>query len=772
MKHKLEQYEGHFFYKDKKLIVDLITSSHFYYEVLDNKVEGKLRMGSKEISIGQCEAIFPGWFLYGNVLRSLPEEVDYKWIERVYPAPKEGEDHHFFKTLQKELKGQPEVIWKKAPEIPLIEALPFLMLTDRSGAFADLWMDYGQGHKVAMHDMKSFAWRTPQVEKAWERDLLETGFIRKQVDHSHYYCSLDQVTKSLTFLLELGWKIFDYQKREVYRQGSKQLHLEMPNDHISLKGTIRYDSHEANIEQVLGAFTRREHFVTLSEAAVGLIDPSPHWAELPLEGGEVIIKKSHLGLLSSCFADEEIIKTPPVQELIHRIGRSSEVKAIEPSLSFQGVLYPYQQEGVNWLYFLYESGFNGLLADEMGLGKTVQVLALLSLLPKGAPLLIIAPTSLLFNWKLEFEKFLPSFSLYLHTGADRIQDKESLQKKEVIITSYPLLRLDATLLHSIHYSSIILDEAQVIKNKEAQVAKAAYQLQAPFRLAITGTPIENRWEDLTSLFTFLMPELICAKPLMKKKIQPFLMRRKKDEVALDLPEKCEQTLFVEMTEAQQVIYDQMVVSSKKGLLKKIEEEGVAPHRMAIFEAILRLRQICCDPRLIHEEAESGKYLQLFEDLEEVIANGRKVLIYSQFTTMLRLIEKGILAKNWSYLYLDGSTKNREEVVCQFQEGSASIFLISLKAGGVGLNLTAADYVFLYDPWWNEAVESQAIDRVHRHGRKSIVIAKRYITRSSIEEKMMQLKSYKASLARDLFDREESNFSLQDLYELLSSSSIS
>lgn len=769
----LEKKEGQFFYQGKKLIVDSFTLSEFHYEVFENKVEGKLRMGSKEISLGQCEAIFPGWFLYGGVLRSLPPDVDYHWIERVYPLPEEVSDRQFFNALEKELRGMPSVVWKKRPEKPALEAFPYLVLRCATGAFADLWMDYGENQHVAVHEERGAAWRFPEWEKNWERDLLETGFIKKEVGKSHYYCPLDQVSKTLSFLLELGWKIFDHEQRRVYRQGTKELFLEKEQEQLSLKGKIRYEGYEADIKQVFGAFNRKQRFVMLNEQAVGLIDPVSYWEELPLKEEKMGVHQREVGVLSSLYRDSEIqIREPDLQTLIDRIKKSPGIEPMLPSALFQGKLHAYQQEGLNWLYFLYQSGFGGLLADEMGLGKTVQLLALFSLISLDKPILIVVPTSLVFNWRAEFKKFLPSFSIYEHQGQERLKEREELQKQKIILTSYALLRFDRPLLSSLSYSALILDEAQWIKNRDSQVAKAACQLEACFRIAITGTPIENRWEDLESLFTFLMPELVCAKPLMKKKIEPFILRRTKEEVAIDLPEKIEQTLFVEMTEGQQAIYEEMLVKTKKGLLKKIEEEGAASHRMEILEAILRLRQICCHPQLIQAEGDSGKYQQLFDDLEEVVASGRKVLVYSQFTTMLRLIEKGVKERNWDSLYLDGSTKNREEVVHQFQTSAIPIFLISLKAGGVGLNLTAADYVFIYDPWWNEAVEAQAIDRAHRQGRKSPVVARRYITRSTIEEKIRELKSYKSSLVRDLFNFEEKSLSMEDLYALLSSSMIS
>lgn len=429
----------------------------------------------------------------------------------------------------------------------------------------------------------------------------------------------------------------------------------------------------------------------------------------------------------------------------------------------------------------------------MGLGKTVQVLAFLSRIELKSPILIVMPTSLIFNWKKEIERFLPGFPFVIHHGLDRLKSIEILDKPQLILTTYTTARLDFSLLSQLSYECIILDEAQAIKNAHTQTSETVKKLNSSFRLSITGTPIENNLQELWSHFHFLIPDLFGTEDSfkaeilagssdsrffkrIKKKIRPFLLRRRKEDVAKDLPEKIEQTVWVEMSEGQRAIYDEFLSGVRRNLIKKVDLDGVSKHRMEILEAIMRLRQICCHPLLVgsennHSPLESAKLDILIADLETAISEGRKILIYSQFTSMLALIGKRLKENNWNYAYLDGGTQNREKVVNEFQENPAiPLFLISLKAGGIGLNLTAADYVFLYDPWWNNAIENQAIDRAHRIGRKETVIAKRYIMLESIEEKMMKLKVAKSSMAADLLDDENGgagSFNADDLLYLLS-----
>jgi SNF2 family DNA or RNA helicase len=683
--------------------------------------------------------------------------------------------------VMQHLSPSPPVIIEEEKVEEEVEPLPFLKLQDRNGAFADLWFDYGSKGKVAADDPRKTSWRQPAAEKAWEKDLLETDFISKIVGETHYYCPLDKVAKSLTFLLEVGWHIEDFQGRRVVQQGKQELSLQMRGETILITGKNNYEEHQVDISKLVGAFNRRERFIDLSANTVGLIDPErmeKEWGELAdeeKEMGGIRVKKNNFGLLDPFFADQTIQRDAFVEKLKQRRA----VKEALPSSAFQGKLHPYQQEGVNWLDFLYESGFHGVLADEMGLGKTVQVLAFLSRLETSLPILIVMPTSLLFNWRREFEKFLPDISILVHSGQEREKSREALGQHRVIFTSYALLRQDRELFKEMTFSCVILDEAQTIKNPDSLIAKCTKELQSQFRLAITGTPVENRSDDLWSLFSFLMPELLGSRQdfiaqlqlgqsdgrytrRVQKKITPFILRRRKSEVAQDLPPKIEQVIWVEMDSVQRGFYEEWMAKNRK----KLKAEGGFT-KMEVFEAILRLRQICCAPQLIDPSLDipSAKQERLISDLEEVVAFGGKVLVYSQFTQMLQLLQKEIVQRGWKSVYLDGSTQDREEAVRQFQEDpEVSIFLVSLKAGGVGLNLTAADYVFLYDPWWNTAVENQAIDRAHRFGRKWSVIARRYVAALSIEEKIMRLKEHKLALAQGLLDFEA--FSLDDLCSLL------
>jgi SNF2 family DNA or RNA helicase len=360
------------------------------------------------------------------------------------------------------------------------------------------------------------------------------------------------------------------------------------------------------------------------------------------------------------------------------------------------------------------------------------------------------------------------------------------------LTSYATLRIDFELFESHTYQCIILDEAQTIKNPNTKTAKAIYKLKGGFRLSLTGTPIENHIIEIWAHFHFLIPDLFGLEKKftaeieagsadfrymqrIRKKMRPFVLRRKKEEVAKDLPERIEQVVWIEMPAEQRKVYENFLAGFRSNLLKKVELDGLGKHRIEVLEAILRLRQICCHPLLALGQSEdmqsipSAKLEALMQDIETAVEEGRKVLVYSQFTTMLQLILNEVNQRKWSFVYLDGQTKDREKVVTQFQEDpSTFIFLISLKAGGIGLNLTAADYVFLYDPWWNEAVENQAIDRAHRIGRKETVIAKRYVMVETIEEKMMTLKASKRALLTDLMSDSlgEAKLSVDDLRYLL------
>lgn len=799
---RLKEVGDHLYFNGKHLVCDFFGKVEFYYrvEVLEGskiKVSGRLKWREYDIDIRDCDWIGAGkphWFIKGISLKLIATHVSWKRLKQVYQTENlilSGEEKtDFLEELDPDDPDCPQVVMLGGSLEQVNEPLPVLVLKDRLGAFADLWMDYG-GQRVAFHDHMTKMKRNQNSEKNWEKDLLETAFIKKEMATSHYYCPIDKIAKSLSFLLEIGWHINDWKGNRILKQGKMDLDLQQQTNQIlSVRGQVHYDQYQADISEMVGAFNRRDRFIQLGEGFSGLIEDQADWQELAEEGevvgNEIRVKRSHLGVFES-------LPIPALANLKDRLQNFTHIEEALPSESFKGQLRPYQQQGVNWLNFLIEYGFHGILADDMGLGKTVQVLAWLSRISINQPHLIVVPTSLLFNWKNEFEKFLPTFTLYTHHGSQRAKNSVELSKHRFILTSYATLRYDLPLLQQLTYGCLILDEAQMIKNAHAQTSQAVCTLQAQVRLSITGTPLENHLGEIWSHFRFLIPDLFGDEESffadlqaaesdsrylkrMQKKIAPFILRRKKEEVAKDLPERIDQVVWVEMNEEQRRFYDRFLASVKGNLIKKVQADGVGKHRMEIFESILRLRQICCHPMLLSslydaEEAipSSAKFDFVMDDLETLLEENRKVLVYSQFTSMLQLMVKEANKRGWAHAYLDGSSVNREKIVASFQDDPAiRLFFISLKAGGVGLNLTKADYVFLYDPWWNNAVEEQAINRAHRIGRKDTVVAKRFVTVESIEERMMKLKAAKQSLVGELFDEEAilSHLTAEDLFALI------
>ncbi|MDB6121338.1 MAG: hypothetical protein JWQ71_331 [Pedosphaera sp.] len=465
-----------------------------------------------------------------------------------------------------------------------------------------------------------------------------------------------------------------------------------------------------------------------------------------------------------------------------------EVKLVPPPLGeLESVLRPYQKDGVAWLHFLRTNGFGGILADEMGLGKTLQVLALLNALcverKSEFPVLVVCPTSLVFNWAAEAAKFTPQLRVLALQGAQRHEKFAEISKHDLIVTSYALLRRDAEQYRGLEFDTVVLDEAQHIKNRQTQNAQAVKSIRARHRLVLTGTPLENSVLDLWSIFDFLMPgylgtaqdfreryELaivrdknVEAQGRLARRLRPFMLRRLKRDVAADLPEKIEQVSYCELTQDQRALYQQVLDASRREIVNAVDANGLAKSRMVILTALLRLRQICCDVRLLEaklgeksgDKEMSGKVEMFGELLEEVLDGGHRVLVFSQFTTMLGLLKEELSAQNIAFCYLDGSTKDRAQVVDKFQrDASIPVFLISLKAGGVGLNLTGADTVIHFDPWWNPAVEAQATDRAHRIGQKKVVTSYKLITRGTVEEKILNLQTRKRALIEGMLGGEE------------------
>ena len=431
--------------------------------------------------------------------------------------------------------------------------------------------------------------------------------------------------------------------------------------------------------------------------------------------------------------------------------------------------------------FLEGLGLGGCLADDMGLGKTIQVLALFvrrkaALAASGIPArpsLVVVPKSLVFNWMDEARKFAPMLRVANHTGNTRAENSADLADYDIVITTYGTLRRDIINHREREFDYVVLDEAQSIKNAASQAAKACRLLKARHRLALTGTPVENHIGELWSLFEFLNPGQLGSATRLRRfladgrgsadvvarAVRPYLLRRTKSEVLSDLPEKTEQTLFVELGETQRKVYDELRHHFRAELSGRIGRLGIGRSRIAVLEALLRLRQTACHPGLVDParlDDPSAKLDTLLEQLDEVIDEGHKVLVFSQFTSFLAILRRRLDAKSVSYEYLDGRTTDRQARVARFQEDTeCRLFLVSLKAGGQGLNLTAADYIYILDPWWNPAVEAQAVDRAHRIGQTRRVFAYRLIARDTVEEKILALQAKKRELAESIVRADES-----------------
>ena len=588
----------------------------------------------------------------------------------------------------------------------------------------------------------------------------------------------------------------------------------------------------ADIQQLLrggGRKLRNGKFALIDSGAVEelqevLLDCAPQQRAGTADPGVTRYRMGteQAGFLDATLQEQGFTVGAPPQWREQVRQQTGEAKLVCPPLgSLDAVLRPYQKHGVAWLRFLRDNRFGGVLADEMGLGKTLQVLTHFKSVTGSAttapahknpspvtrhssPFLVICPTSLVFNWAAEAAKFTPELRVLTLNGPDRHADFARIPQSDLVITSYALIRRDAERYRGLEFDTVVLDEAQHIKNRQTQNAVAVKSIRSAHRLVLTGTPLENSVLDLWSLYDFLMPGYLGTAqdfreryelPITKekdaasiarlaKRVKPFLLRRLKRDVAKDLPAKLEQVAWCDLTQEQAAVYQQLLSHTRKEVLAAVGEQGLAKSRMLVLTALLRLRQVCCDLRLLKPADErgageadtpaadtSGK-LQLFgELLDEIVDGGHRVLVFSQFTSMLALLREELAARELDHCYLDGSTKDRGAVVERFQgDETVPVFLISLKAGGVGLNLTGADTVIHFDPWWNPAVEDQATDRAHRIGQTRVVTNYKLITRGTVEEKILNLQRKKREIIAATLTGEEAfteSLSWDEIQELLS-----
>lgn len=550
---------------------------------------------------------------------------------------------------------------------------------------------------------------------------------------------------------------------------------------------ISFGDQKVTIVDVKKALAQKQNFVRLGDGTLGLLPEEwlKKYALLVKMGesknGRLRLKRFHFGVIDELLAevDEEDVQRELEEKKERLTGIiESDFSTIPTPAELKATLRPYQQSGFQWLVFLREAGWGGILADDMGLGKTVQTLAFFQHLKNNDPearFLVVCPTTLMYNWEKEIQKFTPGLRHYIHHGPRRTAHSTPFGVHDIIITTYGTMRSDIKLLREFRFEYVALDESQAIKNPQSQVAKAALLLNSGNRIALSGTPVQNNTFDLYAQMNFLNPGMLGSreffmnefatpidkfqedevKQQLRKLIYPFLLRRTKEQVAKDLPEKTETILYCEMGHDQRRIYDAYRNSYKDQILGLIDEKGIERSQMHILQGLTKLRQICDSPAILNEAEKFGNHSIKLEELTREITENvghHKALVFSQFLGMLALIRHSLEKAGIPYVYFDGSTSStdREKAIEEFQSNDeCRVFLISLKAGGIGLNLTAADYVYIVDPWWNPAVEQQAIDRTHRIGQTKNIFAYRLICKDSIEEKMLQLQERKRSLAQDL-----------------------
>ena len=666
-----------------------------------------------------------------------------------------------------------------------------------------IWFDYG-GMQIAADDPAGGAADTARRifvrrDRAAEREAL--GMLPRygavapkrsdddEIITHHVEIPRARLDASVPALAAAGWAV-EVAGRRYRPAGSVAWNVTSGIDWFELSGTIDFGGVTAEMPALLEALARGERSVELSDGSVGILPEGfaeqfePMAALATKHDGRLRYGRIQVALLDALLAGQPRSQVDEAFEKIREeLARGERPEAEDEPEGFHGTLRHYQREGLGWLSFLERMGLGGCLADDMGLGKTIQVLGMLvrrqaTIREQGMshrPTLVIVPKSLVFNWIEEARKFAPGLRVLNHTGNTRLDESGALADWDLILTTYGTLRRDIVRHRETEFDYVVLDEAQSIKNAGSQAAKACRLLKARHRLALTGTPVENHIGELWSIFEFLNPGQLGsasrlrqflagghgrgAAEVVARAVRPFLLRRTKTQVLSDLPEKTEQTIFCELGEAQRKAYDDLREHYRLELSGRIGRMGMGKSRIAVLEALLRLRQTACHPGLVDPtliDDPGAKLETLLEQLDEVLAEGHKVLVFSQFTSFLAILRRQLDARSIPYEYLDGKTTDRQARVAHFQEDpECRLFLVSLKAGGQGLNLTAADYIYILDPWWNPAVEAQAVDRAHRIGQTRRVFAYRLIARDTVEEKILALQDRKRELAESIVRADES-----------------
>jgi hypothetical protein len=772
----------------------------------------RVKVGSMEYDLGENESPGPLFFLYNHQLHLwknnevihlvekfletgkmtvAPEDWSKTLNEFILPLTKEHKVD-FDKSLVQEVKsGEPEVklfLLEKGDYLVFQPSFSYKGFETRTRDRDEIVVP--QGDKVMV------VHRNREAEKAFVDKLqgLHSNFIINEETGSLALKGTDVLKNNWFFLFvdamkEIKTPVFGFEALKNFRfntaKPQTKIFISSNTDWFDAKVDIWFGEQKVTVADVKRALANKQQFVPLHDGTLGIL-PEEWLKKYSLlfrvgEGSNNNLKLSryHLSVVDELYEnrDEEELVVQ-LEAKYKNLREFNTIKEIEPPNNLKTILRPYQVAGYQWLNYLTDIKWGGILADDMGLGKTVQALSFLEHYRTEhgqLKALVVCPTTLIYNWENEIKKFTPKLTYRIHHGAARTRTKEEITDHDITITTYGTLRSDIKLLMSVEFDYVLLDESQAIKNPASKVTKAACLLNAKHRLCMSGTPLQNNTFDIFAQMNFLNPGMLGTmeffrqefaipidkfgepdrKDHLRKILYPFILRRTKEQVAKDLPEKQEMILWCEMEDEQRKIYDAYRNDFRDKILGTIQEQGIQRSQLTILQGLMKLRQICDSPAILNEEEKFENHsIKLDELAREIVENigNHKALVFSQFLGMLALIRAKLEELGIKYEYFDGSTSapDRQIAIESFQNNEeVRVFLISLKAGGVGLNLTAADYVYIVDPWWNPAVEQQAIDRTHRIGQTKNIFAYRMICKDTIEDKIMQLQEKKRILAKEL-----------------------
>lgn len=772
------------------------------------------------------------WLLLDNVLYHFDEPLEGKkltpFLNKRYIAVSRATEKKYFETFVSSLIEKHSV-YAEGFDIKTIkeDASPVLTLyySEEATSYLQLSFNYGShnfaqqaDHKISVnleYDEEKDWYTFSRIKRSlsWEEKqskFLESLNLKKDdALFGTYVPNKDTVSNVFEWLSNYqdelknaGFQIKQETGSKHFFIGKTTLDIEVveDNDWFDVRAFANFGPYKIPFIELRDHILNRIQEFKLPNGEIAIIPEEwfaqyEHLFQFAIKKDTLHLNKAHIGLLHEISEHTALTMSRKLQNL----SNFEEIADVESPKNFKGNLRPYQQAGYNWFHFLQEFKFGGVLADDMGLGKTVQTLALLQRQKEllvntehAKTSLLVLPTSLVYNWQKEAEKFAPELRILLHTGSYRSKDAYAFTHFDVVITTYGIIRSDEEMFGKFFFNYIILDESQNIKNPTSKSFKAIKTLKSKHKLALSGTPIENSVSDIWSQMHFSNPGLLGSysffqkefvTPIEKKKdeetakrlqalIKPFILRRTKDQVATELPPKTEQIIYCDMSEAQSEIYESTKSEYRNALLDNLVVQSTKGNQIALLQGLTKLRQLANHPLMVNQDyaSTSGKFQAVLEMLKTISKEGNKVLIFSQFVKHLDLFRDHFNKKNIPFAYLDGATKDRASAVQEFKNNDdIKIFLISIKAGGVGLNLTEADYVFILDPWWNPAVEQQAIDRSHRIGQQKNVFIYKFISKDTVEEKIVALQNRKKSIATSLVTTEESfvkSLSQDDLKELL------